>query len=195
MEIKNGKKVSPRSIKSAEVRRQILETGYEMIRQYGIDVVGIRDIAEAAGVSTGTLYYYFKNKEELLWAHAQENSAHFQEEVAHLPEGTAFDRIVAYCSGCLADTVLADGPEVMIWILQRKQTSEGLFRAILGLVQGGMESGEFSREKTAEELTDFLLDCYRGATYAWYRSDGKSDLRRSIAEHVGFALEHFLLKK
>lgn len=194
MEIKDGKKVSPRSIKSAEVRKRILNTGYEMIRQYGIDMVGIRDIAEHAGVSTGTLYYYFKNKEEILWAHAQENSVHFLDQLAQMQAGPVYERIVSYCSGCLADIVLEDGPDVIIWILQRKQTSKGLFEAILSLVREGIASGEFTTEKTPEELTDFILDCYRGATYAWYRSDGTIDLRRAIAEHVGFALEHFLRK-
>ena len=90
--------------------------------------------------------------------------------------------------------VLEDGPDVIIWILQRKQTSKGLFDAILSLVREGIASGEFTTEKTAEDLTDFILDCYRGATYAWYRSDGTIDLRHAIAEHVGFALEHFLRK-
>ena len=193
MKLNNTKKLSPRSIKSAKVRKRIMEVGYEMIRQNGIDAVGIREIAENAGVSTGTLYYYFKNKEEILWAHAIENSDRFPECAKKLnPEDSAFNRIVEYCGKYLADVVMEDGPEIIIWIIQRKQTSEGLSQTILSLVREGIESGEFTQEKTPEELTTFILDCYRGATYAWYRSDGTIDLRRTIREHIGFPLEHFL---
>jgi len=71
-------------------------------------------------------------------------------------------------------------------------TSPPLYEVVLRITSDGIQSGEFTNEKTPEELTDFILDSYRGAAYAWFRSDGAADLIKLIREHVGFGLEHFL---
>ena len=38
------------------------------MRDHGLHRAGMRDIARAAGFSTGNLYYYFRNKQELVYA-------------------------------------------------------------------------------------------------------------------------------
>lgn len=58
-------------------RRQIVEGARKMFLAQGFDAASMSDIARAAGVSKGTLYVYFKNKEELFEAIvAQECLAH-----------------------------------------------------------------------------------------------------------------------
>jgi AcrR family transcriptional regulator len=49
-------------------RRQIIEGAREVFLARGFDAASMMDIAKAAGVSKGTLYVYFKNKEELFAA-------------------------------------------------------------------------------------------------------------------------------
>jgi len=49
-------------------RRDLLGVVYEAVSDNGIDGVGMREIAERAGVSTGTLNYHFKNKKQLIMA-------------------------------------------------------------------------------------------------------------------------------
>jgi AcrR family transcriptional regulator len=46
-------------------RRQIVEGARAIFLANGFDAASMMDIAKAAGVSKGTLYVYFKNKEEL----------------------------------------------------------------------------------------------------------------------------------
>ncbi len=49
-----------------ESRRQVISAlAEEILAQKGITGVTIRDVAEAAGLSTGAIYMYFKNKEEI----------------------------------------------------------------------------------------------------------------------------------
>jgi AcrR family transcriptional regulator len=53
----------------ADARRlEILEGALVAMRDQGLHRAGMRDIARAAGLSTGNLYYYFRNKEELVYA-------------------------------------------------------------------------------------------------------------------------------
>ena len=49
-------------------RRQIVEGARQIFLARGFDAASMSDIAKAAGVSKGTLYVYFKDKEELFGA-------------------------------------------------------------------------------------------------------------------------------
>jgi len=49
-------------------RRQIVEGARSIFLQHGFDAASMNDIARAAGVSKGTLYVYFDNKEQLFEA-------------------------------------------------------------------------------------------------------------------------------
>jgi AcrR family transcriptional regulator len=49
-------------------RRQIVDGARTVFLSRGFDAASMMDIAKAAGVSKGTLYVYFKNKEELFAA-------------------------------------------------------------------------------------------------------------------------------
>jgi hypothetical protein len=48
--------------KGEETRAQILETALQLFRERGYEETTMRAIAEAAGVSLGNAYYYFKSK-------------------------------------------------------------------------------------------------------------------------------------
>jgi AcrR family transcriptional regulator len=53
----------------ADARRAvILDSAVRAMNDRGLRGAGMRDIARAAGLSTGNLYYYFRNKEELVYA-------------------------------------------------------------------------------------------------------------------------------
>src|SRR3954471_17370888 len=49
-------------------RRQIIEGARAVFLSQGFDAASMNDIARKAGVSKGTLYVYFRNKEELFEA-------------------------------------------------------------------------------------------------------------------------------
>lgn len=51
-----------------EKRRQILEGARRVFSTLGFDAASVSDIAREAGVSKGTLYVYFENKEQLFSA-------------------------------------------------------------------------------------------------------------------------------
>ena len=54
-------------------RRHILEAAAEAFRDRGFHATTMRDIAAKAGMTVGNLYYYFKNKDDLL-AFCQEDA-------------------------------------------------------------------------------------------------------------------------
>jgi AcrR family transcriptional regulator len=60
-------------------RRQIIDGACKIFLERGFDAASMGEIARAAGVSKGTLYVYFKSKEELFEAIVEEQSG-FQGE-------------------------------------------------------------------------------------------------------------------
>ena len=52
--------------KSEVTRRAILEAAARLFRQHGYAAVSLRDIADAVGMKTGSLYYHFPSKESLV---------------------------------------------------------------------------------------------------------------------------------
>src|SRR5271170_3027245 len=73
-------KIAPQTAQMGEdgaKRRQIIEGARSIFLAQGFDAASMNDIARAAGVSKGTLYVYFTNKEELFTAIVQlECTAH-----------------------------------------------------------------------------------------------------------------------
>jgi AcrR family transcriptional regulator len=52
--------------KTLQRRKELLGVVYEAVSESGVDGVTMRQIAEAADISTGTINYHFKNKHNLL---------------------------------------------------------------------------------------------------------------------------------
>ncbi len=71
-----------------EKREEILENALELFCDRGYDAVGVQEIAERAGVTKPTLYYYFKSKYGLLQELLERGCAPFLER---LEQATAYE--------------------------------------------------------------------------------------------------------
>lgn len=48
-----------------ETRQQILDTALRVFSEHGVSATSLSDIATAAGVTRGAIYWHFKNKAEI----------------------------------------------------------------------------------------------------------------------------------
>jgi AcrR family transcriptional regulator len=64
--------ITPPADDESAKRRQIIDGARAVFLAQGFDAASMNDIARAAGVSKGTLYVYFKHKEELFEAIVQQ---------------------------------------------------------------------------------------------------------------------------
>ena len=55
----------PRHRRSEHARRQVLDAALELFSHNGYRATGVKEIAEAAGVSTGNVYHHFPDKEAI----------------------------------------------------------------------------------------------------------------------------------
>jgi AcrR family transcriptional regulator len=79
---------------------QILHAALEVFGEFGLARARLEDIAKRAGVSKGTIYLYFPNKEELFREMVRSTVAEAIEAGEKLPAGpSAKDQLVEYMRG------------------------------------------------------------------------------------------------
>ncbi len=140
---------------AASTRERILESAEEVFGRRGYDAASIADIAHASGVSTGLIYYHFKDKESLLRALIERASDLFGPPTRDTLEGagSAADRLRAFIDTRVR---IALAHQNLVRILMRPLTDpEGALatevlagvaesvEAIAHVIETGIEAGEF----------------------------------------------------
>ena len=67
--------------------RRIVDAAVELAEEGGFEGVRLRDVAEASDVSLGTLYKYFRSKEDILLFAVNEGGEHLQAAIVARPPG------------------------------------------------------------------------------------------------------------
>lgn len=97
----------------AGARARILQTAGDLFADRGFDAVSVADIAAGCGVSTGLIYYHFKDKQTLFESVVREG-VHLFEEVAVrtlTAEGSPRQRLETFMAEYMA--LLAGRPALM----------------------------------------------------------------------------------
>jgi AcrR family transcriptional regulator len=63
------------------IRNSLLEQGRELFGRHGLRKVGIKELADAAGIAPGSFYKFFPSKEELYFAIIEEDEAKIKKEM------------------------------------------------------------------------------------------------------------------
>ncbi|MEU1075138.1 MULTISPECIES: TetR/AcrR family transcriptional regulator [unclassified Streptomyces] len=79
--------VSRRDRKKAATRQAIADAALQLFLEHGYDHVGIRDIADAADVSTATVFKHFSGKEALVFDQDQDRESELIAAVRERPSG------------------------------------------------------------------------------------------------------------
>jgi AcrR family transcriptional regulator len=62
---------------SQETRTQIIAAARKVLAEQGFDATSIKEVAKAAGIAPGLIYYYFEDKEALLLAVVEDASEQY----------------------------------------------------------------------------------------------------------------------
>jgi AcrR family transcriptional regulator len=168
--------------RSNRTREAILRAAAGVFRDRGFSETGMRDIAAAAQLSPGNLYYYFKSKAELLYF-CQDHSvkrmlqAARDLESARLAPAARLRRLIVSHLSCMLDQLDGAAAHTEVDALPeplRRRIVAGrdrYERAVRRIVAAGMRRGAFVRSDPAL-VTRALLGALNW-TARWYRPDGK----------------------
>ena len=162
-------------------RRQILDAAVTIFAQKGYFTARISDIASAAGVADGTIYLYFKNKEDIIASvFAQVIEVHMtraKEEIASVK--TPREKLLAIARHQL--TALSERRDVAILfqtelrqaaLMSRISARElrGYFDLLTGVIEEGQKQGVFRREFPRSLVVQSFFGALDELVTAWILS-------------------------
>lgn len=149
--------MSPRPDVSEERKSQIIEAAIQVFSKLGFDAARMDDIVSASGLSKGTLYWYYKSKDEIILAIL--NFLFTQElrdmEALTTAEGSAADRLMAFADKTAANMAAIRHAVPVVYEFyalgfRNKTVREGLksyFQTYIDLmtplIEEGIANGEF----------------------------------------------------
>ena len=139
-------------------RAQLTRAAYKVVAEKGYSDFTIKDIAEEAGLSTGLVHYYFKNKDDLLIKLLKEMNANLRNNLKKaLAELSApRDKLLAFCDEAFD---LVDKEKAYFYVLidfwaqinhdnRIRQANVKLFQSyrdeIAAILKEGVSSGVFT---------------------------------------------------
>ncbi len=98
--------MTPPTAKADQTRARILEAAMQLFREKGYEQTTMRAVADAAGVSTGNAYYYFKSKDEMIQAfYARTHTEHLAAVGAILEQGGTLEQRLLGVMRAKLDTI------------------------------------------------------------------------------------------
>lgn len=189
----------------------IYNRAHELFREKGYDAVGVEEIAEAAGVSVGLFYYYFKNKQEILAIYHEnvddDYSRYYNDARA---SGAWQDKtvleILEEVTLYICQVCVEQGVEYIRIVYPYMLTNQDFGHAMINrerayfsimneLLTRGIERGEIADTFEPQQLVSDITKLLRGCIVDWCINDGREDIRersrsfiaiflRGIAAHV-----------
>ena len=151
----------------------------------GYDATGVEEIASGVGLTKGAVYFYFKNKVNLLTALIDEAERIVVDPAVEAVErttGSAPDRLVAFLHA-----QSRAGQESAEWMMllilmsvelhgrggqaeQRLNAINGRMKKTLtGIVQAGKREGTITKDVPTRELVTAIYAINQGCFLEWYR--------------------------
>jgi TetR/AcrR family transcriptional regulator, fatty acid metabolism regulator protein len=187
---------SPRT--GGDKRERILAAAERIFARRGFFHARVAEIAREAGVADGTIYLYFKSKDELLISLFESRMERVVSALSAAIEKAgprARDRLVAFLDTYVA--LVVDNPALAeVLTVELRQSSKFMkeyqsrqfgdfLRLLAGLVSDGQEAGEFDRDLPAPVVARAIFGMLDELALAWLLGRGeKFDILRA-AGHVG----------
>ncbi|MGC9194735.1 MAG: TetR/AcrR family transcriptional regulator [Syntrophobacteraceae bacterium] len=175
-------------VKTADKRLRILDSAVKVFAREGFFKARVSQIAEEAGLAPGTVYLYFKNKEDLLISvfevRTEEFVSRFRAAVEQKQDACSrLECLVRmHLSGFQADPDLAACFQVELRQSSRfmRRGVKGGLQLYLGLireiVEFGRKEGAFRREVSAGLITHLIFGTLDEVVSTWVMSGMKYNL-------------------
>jgi TetR/AcrR family transcriptional regulator, cholesterol catabolism regulator len=172
--------------KVLEKKREILDAASRVFRRRGLQSTGMRDIAAELEMAVGNLYYYFKDKEELL-AFVQENTLEgllnlaAQVRKSRLPADARLRLLIEGHVVLLNDEIPGSLAHLEVealrepWRRKIQDQRDAYERTFREIIEEGMAGGVF--RQTDPKVSALAILGAVNWTVKWFRPDGGKTAR------------------
>jgi AcrR family transcriptional regulator len=195
----------PRIVDRDKKRSEIAQKAIEVLAKRGFQATTIQEIADAAGLGKGTVYHYFKTKEEILSA--------VSEEILHEMErsfGAALLRIdkpMEKLSALIEEALhVTEDVEYLfivyteLWLMNLrgdhyndymsviKNLHEDLKKLTAGMIDEGKKQGLWDKDTDSDALAAYLVASFDGVIAHYMMDKENFDIKRVTKEFIHFVL-------
>ncbi len=181
-------------------RQEIINAAAVIFREKGYDAASIQDVADTVDILKGSLYYYIKSKNDLLFEIIQEVHQGGLDNLARGKklEGNALERIRSFvirhmtynAENLIKMTVFFHDfrsltPDRRSVIVEERDVYDRYLRE---LIASGQDEGSI-RSIVDPKMATFSILGSINWMYQWYRPDGPMPIEDIAAEFAEFAVE------
>jgi len=192
---------APLARKNSDKYRAIIEAAIRVFGEFGYHQARVAQVAREAGVAEGTVYLYFRNKEDLLVSAFREVMEHFtasvERELASVrgPVAARLRRVVEMHFASLGE----DYTLALFLQIHLRQPENRIREAIApplaryariiqDLLREGMASGEFLPGQDVRLLRQMVFGAMDEVVSNWVRAGGKYSLPQQVPAVFTFLL-------
>ncbi|OMP67498.1 TetR/AcrR family transcriptional regulator [Domibacillus epiphyticus] len=182
---------------------QIIDAAVIAIAENGYHQTQVSKIARQAGVADGTIYLYFKNKEDILISLFQEKMGSFVEKTGQImnEKSKASDQLLLLVENHFS-FLSEDRHLAVVTQLELRQSNKELrlkinevlkeyLLLIDRILQGGIDSGEFRSNLNIRLARQMIFGTIDEMITTWVMNDQKYDLAASAPEVADMLLNGF----
>ncbi|MCK9253755.1 MAG: TetR/AcrR family transcriptional regulator [Clostridiaceae bacterium] len=179
------------------VRDQIISAAVQIFSRHGFDAAGMDEIAQAAGVAKGSLYYNFRSKSDLFAAVVSEGIDDLHRQIERILSRS--DTVRQVLDGLVRENLKAcqDYPELVDLIMRDqsggldaaaasrvREAREAYVRYIAGLLENGMREGLLRRGDPLSLAGAYLAFLHALSKAGRMRGRSLSDLVAEAADLI-----------
>jgi AcrR family transcriptional regulator len=196
----NGRTGTPTVLDPREHGRdqEVLDAAAEVFARKGYAAATVQDVADALGILKGSLYYYIKTKEDLLFRlleEVHESADTLHAEVAAASHLTAFEQLLLYVRRQVAWNV-ANLVKISVYYNDLRQLSDARLadlrrrgkaheEFIVGLIAAGQRDGTIVNDVSPMLLANQVFAVVIWP-YRWFRPRGALAVDALVAECEDF---------
>lgn len=169
---------------------QIIDAAVIVIAENGYHQAQVSKIAKQAGVADGTIYLYFKNKEDILISLFEEKMGSFIEEIDQMiaGKGTATEKLLMMIEAHF-NLLSADHHLAIVTQLELRQSNKDLRLRINDVLKGylkvidkiiieGKESDEFSSDLDVRLARQMIFGTIDETATSWVMNEEKYEITK-----------------
>ena len=184
--------MTTRDIQREETKKRIYDVAFKLFDEFGYDKVKVSDIAKAANVSVGSVYYHYKNKEAIIDYGYYEFDQMLKEAYEKQTFNSERVAILFLIDFQIKDVFLDIGLKMTTICFKNQINAENtyLHSDERYLYQKLLENLNNIQYMNKEHAAKMMLRISRGSIYDWCCHNGSYDLVEAVHEEISIVLDY-----
>lgn len=198
-------KMLKQKLNRIENKSKILEATVQLLKEKGVENVTVRNVCAKAGIAVGTFYYYFKNKDDLMFYFVSEG---FYDANLKSSENNITSRIIELYMTLINHYLELGLPFVKSFYSNNNSALSAYMTETDGkfMTNSIMAKSEDEMEKAYNlgliiEGTDLHMVCndlctiVKGSVFEWCLCNGSMDIETVVSRIIASYLDGYLVKR